>query len=279
MSTTQPDATNALIVADLSKKEAESWKRTSAAGVTFMLGSLADQSGVATVLVVTNAGAVPRNAAWVRLEKRFDPPLNLKDHQALGVELEGDGSGLVVAVRLESPHHIAYGAIADRYVPLDFTGRRSFTLVETESSRWSDFVWNDSKGHYNVYRETINFGVVDSVSIWLQNLPSGRETKVRLGPICAVLMRPVPVKNPKVTVAGNTITFPVELVSGSWMECNGPEDCTAYGPKGELLGKVTPRGEWPTLGTGVTSVKFDCERKEGPAPRARVTVFSQGAEL
>ena len=171
------------------------------------------------------------------------------------------------------------GRIADRYINVDFTGRRSFSLVETESTRWSDYVWNDGKGLYNAYRETIDFGAVESVSVWLQNLPPGRETKCRLGPVRALPLRPGVVRNPKISVGGTTIEFPVELASGSWIECNGPADCAAYGARGEPLGKVTPRGDWPTLPTGIVPLQFSCESSDAPKPRARVTVFSRGEEL
>ena len=55
-----------------------------------------------------------------------------------------------------------------RGLTVDFTGRRFFSLVETESARWSDYVWNDGKGIYNAYRETIDFGAVESarLSFW-----------------------------------------------------------------------------------------------------------------
>ena len=279
MSAAPLTATNSALLADLAQAGAEPWKRTSAEGVSFTLTPVTNRSEVECVLVATNSGKVARNAAWVRLERRFNPVLNLKDRQALAVEIEGDGSGALVAIRLESPRAIAFGAIADRYINVDFTGRRTFSLVESESTRWSDYVWNDGKGIYNAYRETIDFGAIESISVWLQNLPPGRETKCRLAPIRALPMRPLLVKNPKVSVGGSTIEFPIELASGSWIECNGPADCAAYGAKGELLGKVTPRGDWPMLPAGVAPLQFSCEPNDAATPRARVTVFSQGDEL
>ena len=68
------------------------------------------------------AARSPRTRAWARFGKQFDPPLNLKDRQALGLWIEGDGPGELIAVRLESPQHLAFGAVADRYVTVDFTG-------------------------------------------------------------------------------------------------------------------------------------------------------------
>jgi len=279
MATAAPDETNVFVLADLAKADATSWKRTSAEGVSLTLKPSPDASDSWCGLIATNAGKVPRNAAWARLEKRFEPPLNLKDRQALAVEIEGDGSGALVAVRQESPHHIAYGAVADRYVTVDFTGRRSFTLVETESTRWSDYVWNDGKALYNVYRETVHFDAVESVSVWLQNLAPGRETRIRLAPVRAVPMRPATIRNPKLIIAGRTFELPAGLPSGSWIEGNGSDDCTLFGPKGQALANVKPHGDWPRLRAGETPFEFRCEANGTAPPRARVTVFAQGEEL
>lgn len=279
MSAAPATDTNALIFADLAKADVERWKRTSADGVAFRVAPPADQSDFGCALVAHNAGKVARNAAWLRLEKRFEPLLNLKEHQALGIEVEGDGSGAVLALRLECPAHMAYGAVADRYINLDFTGRRLFTLVETESARWSDYIWNDAKSWYHVYREQVDFGAVESVSLWLQHLAPGRETKLRVGPIRALPMRPVVVANPKVTAGEKSIEFPVQLAPGSWIECNSPQDCAVYGAKGEPLGNVTPRGDWPVICGGSSPLRFSCESGGELKPRARVTVFCSGEEL
>jgi len=271
---------NAVMLADFSGPDAVEWKRSSAEGValTFLDGS--DRGGAkAGTLVATNAGRVSRNAAWARLEKRFDPPLNLRKSQALGVWVEGDGLGEVLVIRLESPRHIAFGAVADRYVTIDFAGPRWLTLVETESKRWSDYVWNDGKGLYNLYREAIDFGAVESASVWFQHLPPRTEVKCHIGPIQALAMLPATVKNPLLAVNGQSIELPAELTSGSWIECNGADDCAIYGPRGETLGHVTLRAPLPILQAGTNELRFSCVPGTGPSPRAKVTLFSLGEEL
>jgi len=172
---------------------------------------------------------------------------------------------------------LAYGAIADRYINLDFTGRRFFSLVETESCRWSDYVWNDGKGAYNAYRETIDFGAVESVSVWLQNLAPGQQTKCRLGPIRALPLRAGAVKNPRLTVGGKAIEFPVELASGSWIECNGPDDCAAYGSRGEPLGQSDPTRRLAGA-RHRSAAAILLQPGNAPAPRARVRCSSRGNE-
>jgi hypothetical protein len=270
---------NGLLVADLAGANAAPWKHSSAAGVSCALQPPAQPGDSLCTLIATNSGKVPRNGAWTRYDLTFSPPHNLKDRPALGVEVEGDGSGAMLALRLESPQHIGFGAVADRYIVLDFVGRRSFSLVETESTRWSDYVWGDRKSLYNLYRETVHFDSVESLSVWLQNLAPGRQTRCRLGPIQALPFGSSGVTNPVVIVEGRPLEFPVGLGPGSWIEANGPEDCVAYGARGELIGRVTPHGQWPTMRAGVTPLEFHCQPTDGSQPRARLTVFNHGEEL
>jgi hypothetical protein len=280
MSGGPPDDPGSRVIADWAATNLPAWQTSAANGVGFSVASEADGAAPPwAVLTATNAGVVPRHAAWGQCRRRFASPLDLKDRQALGVWIEGDGQGELVAIRLESPQHIAFGAVADRYVTVDFTGRRYFTLVETESARWSDSTWNDAKGLYNVYRETINFGTVESVSLWLQNLPPGKEAKCRVGPVQAIPMLPAVVKNPTVSVNGVTLVLPAELPVGRWIEGSGPEDCVLYGSKGEQLRKVIPGGAWPVLRPGPNELRFTSERSGGPSPRARITVFSRGEPI
>jgi hypothetical protein len=281
MSATSPADTNAVLLADLASEEATLWKGTSAEGVRLVEPAQGPALPASRRVLGASRralGASP-HAAWARLQKRFEPPLNAKEGKALGLEIEGDASGALLAIRLESPQHISYGAIADRYVRVDFTGRRQFTLVETESSRWSDYQWNDGKHFYGVYREQVNFGALETISLWLQDLPAGSDTKIRIGPIRALPLRPVPVKSPRLTINGQTLEFPVELAPGSWIEANGKEDSQVFGPKGELLGKVMPRGDWPTLRAGANSAGLGCSASGDSNPRARVTVFGYGEVL
>ena len=267
-------STSAVVIADFAGAGDRDWKRSSAAGVSFTNVT----EGATSVLIATNSGQVPRNGAWARLQKLLENPIDLSHNQGLSVEVEGDGSGAILAIRLESPEHIAFGAVADRYVVLDFTGRRTVTLVETESRRWSDYSWGDGKGPYNVYRETIKFETVNSVSVFLQNLSGKRETRVGIGPIRAVPLKSNALVNPVITIGGKPLSLTATVPAGGWIECNGPEDCVIYGRKGEPLGKATAEGAWPQLPQGTVDVRFGCGT-EGEMPRGRIVVFALGQEI
>jgi hypothetical protein len=140
-----------------------------------------------------------------------------------------------------------------------------------------------------VYRETIDFGAIESVSIWYNNLPPDKEVRCRMAAVKALPMVPCEVKNPAITINEKTISFPVEIQSGGYLEFNGSNDCTLYGPKGQALAKVVPqacpersrRGEAPLLLKGQNHVRFSCDQPvpskvEGMAARVKVVVISHG---
>jgi hypothetical protein len=279
MSTGSYDDPDNIVLADLSDPNQFTGPPRTANGVTAVLAKTPIGPEQAGMLTATNSGKVPRNAAWARLDRKFAPNLNLKDRQALGVWIEGDDKGQIIAIRLESPRHISYGAVADRYINVDFNGRRLFTLVETESTRWSDYVWNDGKWLYNVYRETINFGTVESLSLWYNNLPRGQTVRCAIGPIKALPMAACTVKNPAVTINGKTLTLPVDMQSGSYIEFKASGDCILYGPKGKVIAKVVPDGDIPILSASQNQIRFSCNAVDGPAPRVELTVVSYGEAL
>jgi hypothetical protein len=272
------DANN-IVLADFSNPSQFEGLPHTAEGVTASLDERTEEPEGTRTFSAANSGKVPRKAAWARLDRKFSPCLNLKNHQAIGVWIDGDGGGQIINIRLESPRHISFGAVADRYTTIDFTGPRLITLVETESSRWSDYVWNDGKGLYNLYREKINFSNIESVSIWYNNLPAGKQTKCTIGPVKAIPMFACAVKNPVVTVNGKVITLPVEMQSGNYLEFNSKNDCTIYGSKGEIISKVTPEGDVPVFSAGENEIRFSCGAVDGPSPRIKLTLISHGKPL
>ncbi len=84
---------------------------------------------------------------------------------------------------------------------------------------------------------------------------------------------------PAVTVGAATLTFPVEIESGCYLEFRAPGDCKLYGPQGELVREVKPEGEVPLLAPGPNQVTFRCDTPPGTSARAYVTVMSQGKPL
>ena len=275
MSAEPYDHADAFTLSDFSRDTAND-STDSAAGVESSL-SFADENsekgGRGTLFTAMSSGATPQTGAWTQHIRTFDPVIDLSGKEAIGVWIKGDGHGEILNFRVGSPRHISYGAIADHYVTVDFTGWRYFELIETESSRHSDYQWPEGGSLYHVYRETINFGKVSELSLWYNNLPPVNEVQCTVSEIRALPMVEHTFSNPAVTVGGETIMFPVEMTSGMYLEYFGPGDCILYGPNGEKLADVTPEGDDVDLSEGDNDVSFSCESNGTRTPRARVTVI------
>jgi hypothetical protein len=84
---------------------------------------------------------------------------------------------------------------------------------------------------------------------------------------------------PSITVGGTTLTFPVEIESGQYLEFQGPTDCKLYGPQGQMLREVKPEGPIPILASAANEVRFQCGSPPGIRARAYVTVITRGKPL
>ena len=219
-----------------------------------------------------------RRGAWAKVGRRFSPPLDLSDHQALGVWVHGDGRGEVLNFQLTSPKHVT-GAIGDHYVVVDFTGWRYFELIEPEGERHADYSWPYGRHVCSIYRQSVDYSQVESISLWYNNLPPGEEVTCYLSPIKALPLGKAKFRSPVISVGGRRIVFPAGIESGDYLEFDSMSDCKLYGPKGELISEVHPEGEAPILEPGENEVEFACEAPPDVSPRARVTLITQGEAL
>lgn len=225
--------------------------------------------------VFTAASTCPAPlGSWVCCGRTYAPVVNIAQQQGLGVWVHGDGQGELLNIQLKSPSHLAHG-IGDHYVRVDFTGWRYVELIEHEGGNMDDWGWPYG-GAYAIYREDVEYANIESLSLWYNNLPAGSPVTCYLSPIKALPLVNITLKNPSITVAGNTITFPVEIPTGSYLEFRGMTDCKLYGPNGEFVADVTPQGTAPVLAAGANPLAFGCEAPVAPNPRARVTVITLG---
>lgn len=228
------------------------------------------------LLTATNAGP-SRSATWARFGKTFAPPLKLGGDRALGVWVYGDGQGEVLNFQLKCPEHVVAG-LGEHYVIVDFTGWRYFELIESEGERYADYVWPYGN-YYAIYRERVDFNQIEKLTVWVNNVPGRGSVKCYLSPVYATPLVKAKIRNPRVTVGGRTLLFPVEMESGSYLEFKPPSDCKVFGPDGSLLQEVTVTGEVPTLEAGASQIRFSCEGAQDVRPRVRITTMTTGAPL
>ena len=254
-----------------------------AAGVSGEITSTTDKvisGGASGVFTARSSGDSPREGSWIKMEKVFEPLIDLEKQQGLGVWVNGDGNGELLNFRIESPRHLSHGARGDHFVTIDFTGWKYFELIEIESSESSKYIWPDSGFYvYDSYRHTVPFKNVDKLQLWYNNLPAGKDVECLVGPVKALPLATITIKNPSITVGSKKITFPVEMQSGMYLEFRSPADCKLYGPKGAFLKDVVPEGGVPILATGKNEINFSCDGPEDVNTRVQVTVIGEGKPL
>lgn len=231
----------------------------------------------------------------------------------MGLWIHGDGLGEVLNCQLRSPLAIS-PAVGDYYVIIDFLGWRYFKLIEPEAERFQQYRWpangydrweNDEEHNkdksngsgaidacspvihggfsflntWGIYRESVNHTQIETLTLWYNHLPQGREVTCCLSPIKALPLIANTIIHPVVTINGSTIVFPTVLMSGQHIECRGRNDCKLYDEKGTVISELSPRGDWPRLLRGENDLAFVCEHSGQLTPRVRVTVISEGEVL
>ena len=271
-----------IVLADFSKP-GEFTNEGNAAGVSGGIKTSTEKSkggGAIGLFSAQSSGASPREGSWIKMEKKFEPWLNINKNQALGVWVKGDGNGQILNFRIESPKHLSHGARGDRYVKIDFTGWKYFELVEIESSEFSNYIWPDSGFYvYDSYRNTVLFNNVNKLQLWYNNLPEGKGVVCQMGTVKALPLVPITIDNPSFTIGGEKITFPVRMESGMYLEFRSQTDCKLYGSKGEFLQDVQVESKIPTLKEGDNDISFVCKGPERVNSRVQVTVISEGNPL
>ena len=254
--------------------------RTSAESVTAKLTPSADgfeAGGASGHIVATNASRTPLGA-WALLgSKSCAVPAG----HGLGTWVRGDGSGSLIDIELAGDASTASRCRKNFYVVLDFEGWRYFELVEPQTARLLDFEWPGRPmvgGIYAIYRESSEAD--DQLSLFINAVPSGRGVSCNIGPIKALPLTETTIRNPSISISGKTVTFPVEMRSGQYLELRGPNDCLLYDIEGKVLRHVTPAGTIPDIAGGDNKVEVAAEN---PTPhtalRIAVTALLKGAPI
>ena len=272
----------AVVLADLTKKDEFSFSGSANDIQASILRSaeLTPEGGNNGRFASDARGIEPMEGLWVKMEKKFEPWLDINKNQGMGVWVKGDGSGQLLNIRLESPKHLAHGARGDHFIKIDFTGWKYFELVEIESSEFSNYIWPDSGFYvYDSYRHTVQFNNIDKIQLWYNNLSGGQESGCLIGQIRALPLVRLTITDPAVTIDGKTVVFRCRMESGMYLEFNSEDDCKLYGPKGEFIMDVEINGAVPDLLPGENEISFKCNGPANVNPRVQVTVITEGLPL
>jgi len=235
----------------------------------------------------------PQHDSWAMVGKEFSPYLDMVN-KGLGVWVHGDGQGEILNLQLKNPPEYT-NAFRDSYIKIDFKGWRYFELVEPESEQIIAYSWPYSvrnsewyepehrpvlmKYAYPAYHFWVNYGNIQGLNMYMNNIPIGKTVGCYLSTVKALPLMKGRITNPAITVAGKTITFPVGLESGNYLEFHPPDDCPVYDALGEETARMTTAGQLPELQPGKNTIRFDCAAEAGTNWRGRITVITEGRPI
>ena len=243
------------------------------------LGGQPRQAGEACRTFTATNGSDSSVGAWARAIKKFAPAADLTAYDAFGVWVHGDGKGALLNLQFTNlPEY--FRTLDDHHVKLDFEGWRYFELLlrERDAAGYHDYKWPYG-AHCVLHRSPLVRHAVSQMTVYLNDLPPGEEVQCVLGPVKALRTRKVVLHHPTVEIGGKRLVFPVDLESGMYIEFESVDDCRLYDERGNLVQRLRPEGEVPTLTPRENQVRFDCEGIDGFRSRAKVTVIARGTPL
>ncbi len=217
------------------------------------------------------------NPPWAMLGRKFSPCINVAN-RGLGFWVYGDGKGQVLNLQMKSPP-FAHGGLCERYARIDFTGWKYIELIEPESDDIPKHNWPYVPGGtYPLFHIWVSYDTIEELNLWLGDLPA-EGVSCDISPIKAIPLRLGTMRNPSITLNGKTLTFPVQLKSGQYLECRSASDCEVYDAEGNTVAKIAPIGDWPELQPGSNGITFKAEPMPGPHPRGAITLITRGEPL
>ena len=233
------------------------------------------------------------NGAWGRVGMRFNPSVDLRERRALGLWVCGDGKGQLLNVQQRAAIHVA-GGYSEHYIPIDFEGWRYVELVEPESDRIVEWRWpymqpsdeweQDPSSMmayaYPMLHFWVDYGKIEYLNLYYNNLPAGEQAECHLGPIRALPLRKTTLTDPCLVINETRVSFPVHMESGWYLEYDPSGTCMLYDEHGEPRRPVAVRGPVPDLRGGDNAVRFEgAGQTAGQSMRVRVTIRSRGDVL
>ena len=233
------------------------------AGVEFELKATRDNFQASA----SNRGSAP--GGWGCAEIILDSAKDLRQHRAMGVWVEGDGSGAYLHFIIEDSGR---WSVRDYYVRLDFTGRRYVEMPESAGGEVYDFAFPYS--NYWAIRN-INFKAISRVYVFLSGVRPGGKAVAKFSRLEALRETPVPLRDPAVKINGESIMFPATLESGWYMEYAGSGKARVFDENGFEKTAIPPQRGVPLLRKGSNRVSVT----GGTSTPTKLTLTTRGNPL
>ncbi|HQX49958.1 MAG TPA: hypothetical protein PLR25_08625 [Planctomycetaceae bacterium] len=196
----------------------------------------------------TASSTLDNNGGWSVKYQRYTQPLDLSRFAALGFWLHGDGNGQSFKLQLLDKA----GGWQDMYTTVDFKGWRycQFAL-----------------GGPNL-KDPAN---ITAMNLYYNGIPAGRTATCYVDEIRA-LAAPEPLGDVELTIAGQSIRFPVAMNAGDRLFFKSMTDCQLVRASGAVE-SVQPVGSAPKLSPGKNPVVVSIQKVQPDEFRAVVKLI------
>jgi hypothetical protein len=193
----------------------------------------------------TASSTLDNNGGWSVKYQRYAQPLDLSRFAAIGFWLHGDGNGQSFKLQLLD----TAGGWQDMYTTVDFTGWRycQFKLGGPSLKAPNS---------------------INAMNIYYNGIPAGCTATCYVDDIRA-LAAPEPLGDVELTIAGQSIRFPVALNAGDRLLFNSMTDCRLVRASGAVE-SVQPVGTPPKLSPGRNPVILSIPSAQSDEFRANV---------
>jgi hypothetical protein len=152
---------------------------------------------------------------------------------------------------------------------------------ERDAAAMDDFKWPYSTyaGAHSICRNIIASNALDSLAIYVNEIPPKGKVDVTLSPVIALPQVIHELNQLELEVNGKIIRLPMSMESGQVVELESEQEGRLYSQSGQLLERfrpVCPDG-WPSLNSGDNALRFHGESIDTAfSARAEVTAIAMG---
>jgi len=240
-------------------------------GLSFSITPTNEQikaEGISARLVAENAGS--NEQGWKTIRYFLNEPVDISEHNSLGVWIYGDESGAVLTIAIQPEGVISN----ERIVEINFNGWKYFELNKPDGEL--TFKYQPMKG-YPVLRP-INLGAISRVSINITNIPAGKSVTCYMSPIKALKISSASLINPKLNINGQSISFPCILANDQYLELMDTGKFVVYDENGRRLDEKVINNI-PILKTGDNTITFEHDALDGKTARADISIITVGEKI
>lgn len=210
-----------------------------------------------------------------RVVATLPEPVDLRGHRGLGLWVRGDANGELLFLELTSGE-----MVRQYYVPVDFAGERyfEFPLGEACCGRYYSYAPWDGFAAWHLALKGFDYGRVDRLCLGLSRIPGGKAVSCAVAGIKALKELGTPLQSPVLRLGAASMVIEGAFAPWNYLVYMGGDRVEVRDEAFRLQREVPITGDRLELQTGPNSLSVSYSGANGPAPWARVELWSGGPQ-